>query len=165
MIKRKALNEKAWIDHLPFELQCYPDMFVYRSYSVFDVEIEFEHKKPSFEFFADLFGTAPLELSFEEPKLSNRKLEGKGLFSFFDDDEVPQVSRETSFKFEVDNSNASKFNRHRRWSRKWIHKVCDVHMNALHQKYPIKRIILVNGADEFDFDWWVPRKKYWWLHM
>lgn len=167
MIKRKVSNEKKWLDNLPFELKSYPDFFVYRSYSVFDVQIEFKNKKPSFEFFADLLGTAPLELIYEEIKQEKRKGKGRGLASFFDDDEenATEETRETIFKFEVSNSKASKFNRHRRWARRWVHKVCDVHFKALHQKYPIKRIILVNGTAEFDFDWWVPRKKTWWLRM
>jgi hypothetical protein len=165
MIEKKLKEEKQWVDQLDFKLICYPDLFVYRAYPSFKVSIEFHKSKPNRQYFMDLFGTLPLDLKHEKKRktipideslesiLSGHRL--KSTESSWDDQQV--------YSFEVYNPSASKFNRHRRWARGWIHKACNTQFNALHGKHPIKSISFVNGNSEFDFDWWIPRKKRWWL--
>ncbi|NOQ75508.1 MAG: hypothetical protein GQ574_26095 [Crocinitomix sp.] len=138
-VKREMLAEKEWIDQQEFVLIAYPDIFVYRSYSVLNFSLKFkkETNQPGVEYLLELFSTLPLEVEFDG------------------DSSDP-------YKFQLRNTNASKFNRHRRWACKWIHKAVDKHFSALHTKYPIEEIVFENGTNELPFEWWVARKNPIW---
>jgi hypothetical protein len=138
-ISQKMLEEKQWIDQHEFELISYPDIFVYRAYSVLDftLEFQFENNQPDVDYLLNLFSTLPLEVTFEGGKTD-------------------------PYHFKLTNKKASKFNRHRRWAYQWIHLAVDNHLSALHTKYPLKQIVFESGKQELPEDWYVALKKPIW---
>lgn len=160
---RKVKQEKEWIEKLPFELLCYPDLFVYRSYPTFKVTVEFKRKQPELEYFLNVFGTADLEINNDAQKIGEPDETWSEIIAEIDALKADEEDKEVEFAFEVNNPRASKFNTHRRWARKWIHKAVENQFMAINEKYPIERIIFVNGTQELDFDWTKPRTRYWWL--
>jgi hypothetical protein len=163
MTEKRVKQEKDWIDHLPFKLKGYPDLFVYRSYPALDISIEFERKRPDHDFFMDVFGSFQGEIQHEKKrKAKPLPAEIQELVDTFAAEEVSKEEAD-SYKFKLVNQSASKFNRHRRWAKKWIRKIIDDYLLAVHKEYPIKEITFVNGTSEFDFNWWEPRRRFWWI--
>lgn len=171
-VNSKVQNEKKWIDDLPFSLIAYPDILVYRSYPSVYFTIQFKRKQPDLTYLIDVLSSAPFKIvskvEFEKPERENDILEIPSIASWHDIDheeeevtELPSDAINIKFKFEMTNPKASKFNRHRRWARVWIHHLIEVQLAAIHDKYPIEKIILNDGTIELDFEWWVARKKWW----
>jgi len=138
-----ALQEKEWIDSLPFELIAYPDILVYRSYPSVYFTIKFKEKKPEVDYLLDIFATLPYEVS----------------------SEVKYKESNIIYKFQMNNEKASKFDGQRRWALRWIHEACDVQLTAIHEQFPIQSVTLNDGTKELDFDWWIPLKQEWWEIM
>ena len=177
MARKKALQEKEWIEAQPFELKGFPDFLVYRSYPSFYITVEFERKVPDQEYFMDIIANLPYdkdhelktgknrpdpdfdfdELEIEEVQTLKSIMEDKASDS---EDENPN-----RFKFEVNNPAGSKFNRHRRWAYRWIHQACDTHFKAIHEQFPIKSVTIGEGTVELDFNWWIPMRQRGFLFM
>ena len=169
IIPLKAKEEKKWIDNLPFQLIAFPDVLVYRSYPSIYFTIKFERKKPDLEYLLDVFGTLPYDIhskvEFEESRSDVGDFYSPPLVEMLEDgweepkvETLPDGAQNVVYKFEMSNKKASKFNRHRRWARTWVHNACEVQFTAIHHKYPIESITLNDGTIELDFDWWVPVK-------
>lgn len=150
MVEKKVLEEKNWKDQLSFHLNGYPDFFIYRSYSSFEVSIHFKDHAPEQNYLMNILGTLPLEMGEDE---------------YQKEDEIVDDNNAKVFKFQVQNPRGSKFNRHRRWARRWLHKACDIQFPAIHKEYPINLIQIGDGASHFDFDWSIPRKRMWWFNL
>jgi hypothetical protein len=170
-IKAKVLEEKKWIENLPFELIAYPDVLVYRSYPSIYFTIKFKRKKPELSYLLDVLSTTSYKVA---SKVEYEKVESyddlvpppvERLEDWFEEEdevtEIPENVKNVIFKFEMRNDKASKFNRHRRWARKWILKICEVQLQAIHDKYPIESVTLNEGTIELDFDWTVSKRKWW----
>lgn len=174
-IKSDVKAEKQWIDQLPFQLISYPDVLVYRSYPTIYFTINFERKKPDSSYLLNVLASNPYKITsrieFEVEKVENDNLEfiTSSPLEFFEESdtdnkelsELPVNATNVIFKFEMNNPRSSKFNRHRRWARKWIHEMCEIQFQAIHDKYPIKSVQLNDGVNELDFDWWIPRRNWW----
>lgn len=128
-VKKALREEKRWIDSRPFEVTCYPDILVYRSYPSAWLSVVFEGEGPPREMVRNILSGYGLKVQ-EDPT-----------------DERP-------YRFEVSKKGASKFDGQRRWLVDWVHSALDGALPALHQKYPIALVEFGSGNRELDFAWW-----------